>query len=380
MNAVREVFDRRPLWILVAMVVSGSLSAQTPRQIPLRPVATSHPEEFTSITSLREFSDGRVLVTDGREQRLLLLNFADGSAEVVGRRGGGPNEYGMIGLLHRLSGDSSIMSDLTQRRWLLFDGGRIVATIPNDNPAVRAAQESYFTSADGFGHVLSRVQPHRRDGRTETGSEDSTTVILIERATGRADTIARTQNAERVIEIQRDADGRIIRSSALPKTRLVEEEVAVLLTDGWLAVARVNPFRVEWRAPNGIWTRGPIPPIARIRIDARERDAFHSRNRPTAGAIAMPPGIELPTNFPEFIPVFAPGQVQPGPEGTVLIRRSRSADFPGNHYLVFDRVRGLLGEITLPLERAIVGVGVKGVYVTNRDSDDVLRLTLHPWP
>ena len=69
-----------------------------------------------------------------------------------------------------------------------------------------------------------------------------------------------------------------------------------------------------------------------------------------------------------------------GPANTVLIRRTKSADYPGNNYFVIDRARGLLGEIALPITQAIVGASATHLYVTTRDADDILRLSRHPWP
>jgi hypothetical protein len=360
---------------------TGLLAAQAPtaqpRSIALPAASAMHPEEFTSVTSIRELSDGRVIATDGREQRLLLLDFANGSASEIGRKGGGPLEYAVVSFVYALGGDSSIMADFQNQRWLLFAGDRPVATVSPTDAAVKSAPFGVFNGADAFGRVLARAQAERRDGTVETGREDSTTVLLIDRATARVDTVARTLNLPRTLMQQRNAAGVITRSSAMPRVLLGAEETAILLTDGTLVVARVDPFRVDWRSPDGRWTRGQPLAVPRIRVDARERAAYAARQQP----MNLPPGFQGPPppdpgNFAEFVPPFPPGNaVMQGPGGTVIIRRTKSADFPGNHYFVVDRVRGLIGEIALPVERTIVGAGLNSIYLTTRDADDVLRLS-----
>lgn len=60
--------------------------AQAPEIRRLSPPTGELPEQFTSLTSVRELPDGRVLVTDRRGGRLAVVDFAAGSARTVGRR------------------------------------------------------------------------------------------------------------------------------------------------------------------------------------------------------------------------------------------------------------------------------------------------------
>jgi hypothetical protein len=361
----------------LAVLAPALLAQSAPRTITLPPASATHPEEFTSVTSIRELRDGRVIATDGREQRLLLLDFASGASSEIGRKGGGPLEYAMVAFVHAIAGDSSIMTDFQNQRWLLFASDRPVATVSPTDAAVKAAPFGVIHGADARGRGMARAQAERRVGTVETGREDSTAVLFIDRATGRVDTVARPLNLPRTLMQQRKAAGVVTRSSTMPRILLGSEETAILLTDGTLVVTRVDPFRVDWRSPDGTWTRGQPLAVPRIRIDARERAAYVARQQP----MNLPPGFQGPPppdpgNFAEFVPPFPPGNVvMQGPTGTVIIRRTKSADFPGNHYFVIDRVRGLIGEIALPAEKTIVGAGPNAIYVTSRDADDILRLS-----
>jgi len=364
--------------ICASLLAGASLGAQQIPTIPLPAANAVHPHEFTSITSLRELSDGRVLVTDGREQRLLVLDFRTGTSREIGRKGRGPNEYVTVGFVHAIGGDSSIMTDLSQRRWLLFHRDSIVATVPPDNAAVLAAQ-GYFLGADATGRVARRVDPPLSDGTTFRTERDSGAVVLFTRRTGRADTVARVRLAPRRLTQKTNADGRITESSTFNTQLMPSEEEHVLFPDGALAVARLDPFRVDWRLPDGRWIRGDSIPIRKIAVDARERRAYAARNSgstpPPYPAGFQPPPAELP----RFVPPFVLGGVLPGPRGQLLVRRAKSADFPTMTYLLIDRTGKAVGTFTLSNRERVVGASATAIYISESDEDDLIRLRRHPW-
>ncbi len=57
------------------------------------------------IRGLRELSDGRVLVTDWIEERLVVLDFPSGTFRDIGRIGRGPREFRLPAGLVALPGD-----------------------------------------------------------------------------------------------------------------------------------------------------------------------------------------------------------------------------------------------------------------------------------
>lgn len=387
MRLARILAVSTTLWTLLA-AGPRPVSAQAPGVIPrvtLKPATGSHPEEFTSIGSVRELSDGRVLVIDQRERRVVVLDFRDGSARDIGRQGKGPNEFTIPAPLHAIAGDSSMMWDGLSRRWLLLDGDRFVVTVPPDDPAV-ALTQSAFTGADARGRVLARAVRESPNGVSVTGREDSTLLMLVERATGRADTVARTLNRPMRREVQRNAEGRITMSSIMPVGVLTAQEEAVLLRDGTLVVARVDPFRIERRSPTGQWTRGAPITVPPIRVTAREREVFHARNAENYRAAAQNPfpgvmGKPADSDFPEFIPPFAAGYPPvPGPRGEVLLRRFKSAEYPDLHYLVIDRQGRLIGQLDLRPNEQLAGFGANSLYIAWKDEDDLTYLRRHPWP
>ncbi len=380
---MRTLFARRALLLLFLPCLALMVAARQPvGRLTLKPASGTHPEEFSSVSSIRELADGRVIATDGREQRLLVLDFASGAAREIGRKGKGPGEYSMVAQLRALGSDSSLLGDFMNRRWLLLHRDSIVVTVPPDDRAV-ALTEALSSGADDRGNVMREFSPERANGTTVTDDRDSNAVVLVSRRTAKADTIAWIRNVERRIEMQRGPEGRITSMSTMTAGPLRTGEQALLFADGWLAVARLEPFRIDWRSPQGAWTLGASLPVARIRVDRREIAAYDARQAASAAAAGpRPPGaptFDPGRDFPDFVPPLVLGGLIAGPQGLLIIRRPKSADFPDWHYLVVDRRGRLLGQIDLPATEQIVGSGPRTLYVTVRDEDDILRLRRHPW-
>lgn len=367
----------------VWLAVTEPVAAQTSKPLTLKPANATHAEEFTYVTSLRELSDGRVLVTDGSEQRLLILDFAKQAAEPIGRQGNGPNEYSMVFQLHPAGGDSSVMGDILSRRLLLLDGPRVVATVPPDHPAL-VATKGYVRGSDALGRILSFDLADPPNGVSTTTLADSQIVLLVNRARAGVDSVARLRKAPMRREVQRD-DNNVIRSSSnMVVGEFPSEEKAILFADGWLGIARLEPFRVDWRAADGRWVRGAALPVKRIPVDAREKNA-HAGRRAAAQAQQGPLPRNMPPQpglgeYPEFVPPFGISSLLvAGPAGLLIIKRHTSADYTGSHYFVVDRAGKLVGELSLPANETIVGAGPKSLYIAVKDEDDVIRLRRHPW-
>lgn len=377
-------------FVLAAAAPAMAQPTARPAQITLKPALVTHPEEFTSITSLRELSDGRVIATDGSEQRLVVLDFKAGTAKPIGRPGRGPEEYGRVSMVLPLTGDSSMMLDFMQRRWLLFSGSDIVETVPPDAPSVRAVGNSMVWHSDGLGRVLIVPTGEPPTGVAEVTAKDSAFAILVHRGTTRQDTVTKVREQPRRTQVAKNDKGEVTSMSIMPVGPFTSKEEVVLFQDGAIAVARLDPLRVDWRAPDGRWTRGAPLPVQPIRVDARERDAYLARNAANFKAMEEQqrqfPNMMLPkppvaSDFPEFIPPFPPGvtNVFAGPGGMLMIRRTKSADHPHFNYLVVDRTGRLVGELRLPSNEQVLGHGRGVIYIGAKDEDDILRVRRHPW-
>lgn len=363
------------LTIPALLVAFHAVGAQRVPSLTLRPATGTLAEEFIVITSIRELRDGRVLITDPREPRLVVADFGTGKVESISRKGRGPGEYEMVAPIKRLAGDSSLLPDMLSRRWLLLDGSKVVATLPPDSPVIRATR-GFVDGADTLGHFIQHVGLPSRAGITVTTERDSEAVVLFDRATGHADTIARVRPRPVRREREVDANGKTIRASSAAVGVLLPEEGAALFPDGWLAIARVDPFRVDWRRPDGSWVRGQPLNVPLVRMTPREREAFIRRSRASGALAPGAPNPALPTAIPPFPNRYA---LLAASDGRLLILRSKSADMENIRYLVVSRTGGLLGELALPATDRIVGFGRGSVYVVATDDDGIQRLRRHPW-
>ena len=171
---------------------------------------------------------------------------------------------------------------------------------------------------------------------------------------------------------------------------LATEGQAWLFGDGWIAVAHPDPYRVDWRRPDGEWVRGAALPFDRVPVTDWQKcfAATGDRNPVACDGPGWAKGVSLPS--PDHIPPFVmerhdrttPGgiAVRPGPSGMLLIQRTLMADAPGRRYDVIDRTGSLRGTIRLPESQTIVGAGSSSLYVVTKDNADELTLSRHRWP
>jgi hypothetical protein len=335
--------------------------------IRLKPSTARLANEFSDLSAMRELRDGRVLLFDRTESQLFVADFASGATTKVGRTGQGPGEYQIIVALVALGGDSTLASDFS--RWLILDGAEIVATLPRDTPAVRAVQLAPL-GADRNGRVLTRRFGGRGAGRAQT-MLDSSVIALVDRATGRIDTVASLRVGVRRAQARPAAgpDGRMTAVS-VSRVPLNSQEEPLLFADGWLAIARLEPYRVDWRSPDGRWIHGAPLPFRPVPMNDRERDAYIANHRWARNA----------TDWPETAPPFDSSPLLSSPDGRLVIARLPSADKPGARYDLIDRRGVSTGQLLLAADQRVLGFGGAAIYVITTDDDGIQRLQRHPWP
>jgi len=386
------------------MIAQGS--AQSVPQIRLAPAnAQLDGDGFTYIASIRELPDGRVLLTDQLEKRFVVADLSGGTVTEVARVGDGPTEFRFPGDLWALGSDTTILTDENKGEWLLVLGVRVMDKWTRTNSVMaRVVSERLPTvighspaeGVDLSGHfVRSTMAPRAYVGGPPF---DSIWVIRYDRATGRGDTLTRGVYL-RPDYYATTAAGRLARGAGAPgrggqtpnasyliSLHLREIDAVTVFPDGWIAVARFNPYRVDWCPPaQKNCTAGPVIEQRRPFTEAEKRaflEMYGSKGRVpitdlskiTAWPTTIPPFIQRNTKAVRMHPLRAM------PDGRLLIERVESLRTPANSYDIVDRRGVVVGRMTMPGNQRVVGFGAGSIYTAVIDADDVERLHRHPWP
>ena len=358
--------------LCLTLALASSLTAQTVPNLRLNSQFERHPEEFAQVSSVRELDDGQVLVADYRE-RLVLLDWRSGKATELSRKGQGPGEYLNIGRLFALRGDSTLLV-AGDARWLLLVGARIVRTETDARSVYRAV--GVLEGVDTIGHVLG-VQPRFSRHRTAV---DSLALILGDRNSSRADTVSRLKGAGRNGYVELIRPGR--HRTVFFMNPLATEEQAVVFADGWIGVARVDPYRVDWRAPTGSWHRGPPLPHQPVPVNQQEKCFALEQWAGNAGWCEQAEAVPA---WPRFLPALPhPWPPHPillaMPDGRLAVRRAASTRSRDVSYDIVDRAGRLVAILNIPVRDRLLAFGSRSVYVLETDEDQVQTLRRHSWP
>ena len=391
----------RPSLLLAAaaLLPAAPLAAQRAPAAPFtltlaRPDA-EYAEPYTMIGGVRELRDGRVVVADRVEKVVHLVDLASGTARRVGAEGGGPNEYRMPMSALAMPGDSTLIFDAGNMRYLVVSpSGAVVRSF---NPAeamggTMGALNARGVDGEGNLYFLDRGFRGPREGQTLNGTfetPDSGTVVRYDLRTGKATPVGRIGLAR--MQVTASGGGgqqRVMMRSANPYAAQDDWTVGL---DGRLAVVRHDPYRVEWAAPNGQRVVGPAVTVPRLRVtDADKREwAERARNPNNQVRIAVggpgggsrteprdaPAGPPLERDdWPEFKPPFVGQAATVAPDGRLWVLRTREAGDDVPSYDVFDSYGARVGTVKLPPNGRLVGFGRTSAYVVRTDEDDLQYL------
>lgn len=382
-----KVLVRRP-WLISLQVglalasqqsAMPALHAQGPPRSALERASWTSTATFTQVSAIRELSDGTVLVADPADNRLVLISSSGVELQQVGRSGRGPGEYESVRDVFPLGQDSSLFIDAFSLRKSILHGARFVET---GTPELGSGE---IRGTDLSGRLLV-VQPTNRQSGIGAPSiietADSLELVLVNRRSGRRDTVGVVKGRGRagysVRPTQAGRDATLIVS--LP---LSVEDGVLLLADGSVAVVHADGYRLDLRAPDGSWSRGPLLPFESIQMNSAER-CFAKRRMFHA---SFPCSDAAEPGWPSTIPPFVPRtKNHPFPvllndhRGRVLIARTPNSTSTKQLYDVVGRDGRLVTTIELPLGEALVGSGRGTIYSVVTDADGLQSIRRHPWP
>lgn len=366
--------------------------AQNVPVITLSTPTVEFPEAYTYIENVRELPDGRVLMLERCDRVLRALDFSSGTERQVGRTGSGPGEYRLPGRLLPLAGDSSVIYDPGNRRYLIIlpngtPGGTFepLPTLTERSGGTVIARSAFnAVASDGRGRLYSR-ESGLKPGDNGPVRADSAAIERWDRTSGKRDTVTFFDLLGPPGPINRDAE--------VPFTTGIQFAVD---RDGRVALVHPRDYHVEFVSPAGRRTVGKPIAFPPVRVtDAhktqwrKEQDAPCPATR--AGVrqtITTPDGktgtvFRLPTPepkaWPEHLPPFLANAAIFAPDGMLWVRRTGAANDP----LTFDVIDGsgtVVQRVALPPRSRLVGFGKTSLYVVRLDEDDLQYLRRYPLP
>ena len=302
---------------------------------------------FGAVSDVVEIAGGRVAFADPMARRFHTGDFATGSVDTIGvpvdslPYNAPPSLYRHPGWVAQLAGDTVAVVDFGATRTTLWTpaGFARVLTIPE------AGGPTPVLVYDTLGHGY-KVDFRSVTGGAEPGvvmRNDSLPVLRMNFATGGVDTIARLS----VPEFGEAKFG--------PQVQTVAQifgpaDVFGVLPDGTIWVARARTLSVDWRAPDGTWTRGAGHSYAKVTVTEVDRKRVMDRLH----AHGMPSNVEVVFPFAKTKPSFEAALGRPG--GEVWLQYSRADEADPMTYAVVGRDGAMLRTVTVP-----AGVGITSV-------------------
>ena len=396
---------------VIALLASAALpaAAQLPTRTLFKPLA-EHREPFSQIAAVRELKDGRLLVVDSRDKLVQLVNLNANRATKVGREGSGPGEYGLPTQLFALPGDSSVIFDpLNQRYLMVHPDGKPGATFRVGDEPSGPPRPSQGQRSDGGGPVM-RIgglgfgMPRASDARGRLYFEgggismgpngpvtaDTAPIVRYDRASKAVDTLAWVQLPNNNASVKSSGSGGKQRMEIRigGRTPCPARDAWTVLSNGTVVIARVGDYHLELVSPTRAVTRGAAVAFTPVHVGNAEKQEYRDQSKNAGGisisrtdggpggaetrASAAPPPFEEPAEWPKAKPPFNSSGVFVTPAGEIWIARNRSASDPVPSYDVCSTAGKLTGKVVLRRQTRVIGFGSGGTIYTIRVDDDDL--------
>jgi len=400
----------RPLTLLAAMPLALA-AQQAPKTLPA-PNATFE-EPFSQIAGIRELPNGRVIVADGRDKIIALVDLVANASTKIGREGSGPGEYGMPSRVFTGGGDDTFIFDPVNTRFLVIGAdGKPKSTFMIETAApaqagpggpggggFRMMGSAMARASDAQGRLYAEGSPVSlsADGRPQAA--DSVVITRYDRTTKKLDTLTYLHLPKNNAQVSGSQGQMNIRIGG--SNPLAARDEWTVFPDGRVAIVRASDYHVDWVLPNGTKKSSAAIAFTPIRMgeaDKREEEARRAKDRNNSMLISMSngpegmrrsaqmgpgpnaPPLEPLTDWPAVKPPFRPGaaSVWARPNGDLWVRRTEAAGAKGTLYDVIGTDGKVAYQVRLADGITLVGFGNGTIYTTKADEDDLLYLQRHP--
>lgn len=367
--------------LAAALAVAPAASAQVVRLD--RPDAVLD-EPFSLVRGVRELSDGRLLIADWIENRVVVADLARGTVREALREGRGPQEVRLPSGLVRLRGDSTLVLDEGNNRLIvLAPDGRAVRTIAAEVPGRGGVRG--VDAAGAYFHAV----PSWSEGPNAL-PDDSVRIVRWDPS---------SQAEPRTVAVVQGTRYRKDRSPAMqprmPMVGFASQDAWVVSPTGTIMIVRAMPYRVEVHANGRPPIVGPTYSASTRLVSAEDKRRFIAEfafGSPVSGRGAdggmgrgpSPDAAEIlrmvgTAEWAERFPPFDAARVVAAPDGRIWVGGPVRPGEPAR-YDLFDGQGRRVIQLEFRPGRRVAHVGSRGVYVVAEDADGVQTIARHPLP
>jgi hypothetical protein len=324
------------------------------------------PARFAMVSNVVELKDGRIVFADTKDKLFLRADLKSGKVDTLGKRvdtlppTAPAHEYKFPGWVAHLASDTVALVDFSAIRTTLWnEKGQPLGVLPIKPVAGTTPILLYDTVGHGYKIDYQAVLGGGEPGRAVR--PDSIPVLRFTIKGATVDTIAMLASPE-----YGDATfGEQVQEAAKVFS---PNDFFGVLPEGTAWVARGRENRVDWRSPDGTWTRGQPHPYTRIPVTQADKDRVLAQVREHGKQFGMPQDLRIVYPFAETKAPFdfALGRAR----GEVWLQRPRSQETAPLVYDVFNRKGAWEREVALPSGMTLAGFGPgRAVYVSIKNAD-----------
>src|ERR1700682_3100058 len=287
------------LWTFTLIAITACRPAESQGVLTLE---SKLPATFALLSNVVELKDGRLVFADTRNKLFLRADLKNGRVDTLGTRvdslppSGPVGHYKFPGWVAHLRGDTVALVDFSALRTTLWnEAGQPLGVLPIKAVAGAAPVLMYDTLGRGYKIDYQAVLGGGEPGRSLR--PDSIPVLRIALPGGAVDTVAFLASPE-----YGDATfGEQVQQAAKV---FAPQDFFGVLPDGTAWTARGRENRVDWRSPDGSWTRGKPHPYAKTPVTQADRDRVLTQVREHGKQFGMPQDLRVVYPFADTKPPF----------------------------------------------------------------------------
>jgi len=269
-------------FLVFATAASLAAAQQRPPIRQLGAVTVKSAEAMGNVTGIRQLSNGKVLVNDVTNRRVLMFDPALATFTVIAdSTSATANAYsGRFGGLISYRGDSTIFVDPSSLSMLVIDGsGKVARVISVPRPQDAGSLATGNAAFDAQGRLVYRAPPSFPRPNFAAGGAftppdipDSAAVVRIELATRKLDTLGFIKTPKLKFDMTRTDAGGIRITSQINPLPIVDDWA--VLSDGSVAFVRGHDYHVDFTNADGTKTSASKLPFDWQRISDDDKSAF----------------------------------------------------------------------------------------------------------